>query len=218
MTRLILAACAAPILFACSEPEGPQRDPAPDRVWPQNAENAVAAGRTNPDSDNADQNASRTEQGGRAVERSSEPEPDADGAARTSPADGGAPDGRNGQAGDVPPPQNALPDDAGTVERAYLLGPWTAKGGDCARPAFDVSPTPGADRLTIETSLDGAPRTGEVRFGENAAFVFDQPDTVFSVEQRAPESLAVMPPEAGAANLGGYTIEGDGRVFIACPD
>lgn len=105
----------------------------------------------------------------------------------------------------------------GALTETYLLGPWTHRGGDCARPDFAITITPGGG-LTIETSLDGAPRTGFVRSGDDAAFVFDQPLREFPLEARRAEALAVLPPESGTMSLGGQTITGDGTVFIKCAD
>ena len=196
MARMLLAAAAIPALFACSQPESATPPPAREAPAERPASDPNLADRSQPPA--------RGEE-----PRSGDPapaEPDEE------PQNG---DGA-GSAPDVPPPNNALPDDAGTIERAYLIGPWTARGGDCARPDFDISDVPGAERPSIETSLDGAPRTGAVRTGADAAFVFDQPETVFPLEKRRAEGLAVLPPESGAVELGGRMIEGDGVVFIKC--
>ncbi|MGJ3232365.1 MAG: hypothetical protein ACFE0P_11255 [Oceanicaulis sp.] len=186
MIRILLAAAAAPALFACAEPD-PPADPTPteDRAQAQ------------------------------ADSRS-----DTRSTADASPRSGaGTRDEAEMEDGtDIPAPSNASPGDPRTIEAAYLIGPWTAKGGDCARPDFDISETPGAEPLTIETSLDGAPRTGEVRTGSDSTFVFDQPRTEFALEKRRAQALAVLPPAGGAIDLGGRTIGGDGVVFIKCAE
>lgn len=196
MSRILLAAAAIPALFACSQPDA-GTPPSPGNLAEQTA---------------ADRNSG---DGSQAPAR--EAEPDTPGSVQTGVDETGSGSGAD-SGSDIPPPNNALPDDARTIERAYLIGPWTARGGDCTRPDFDVSEVPGAERASIETSFDGAPRTGEVRTGASAAFVFDQPETVFPLEKRRAEGLAVMPPESGAVELGGRTIEGDGVVFIKCAE
>lgn len=116
-----------------------------------------------------------------------------------------------------PPARDRDPDRAGGVrlDAAYMVGPWAAQGGDCRRPDFDVTRT-GSSGLTVETSINGAPRTGYVALGDDPAFIFDQPRREFPLESRGPDGVAVMAPESGRARLGGRAIEGDGRVFIQC--
>ncbi|EAQ03760.1 gamma-D-glutamyl-L-diamino acid endopeptidase I [Pseudooceanicola batsensis HTCC2597] len=116
-----------------------------------------------------------------------------------------------------PPARDRDPDRDGGIrlDAAYLAGPWAAKGGDCSRPDFDITRT-GSSGLVIETSLDGAPRTGYVALGDDPAFIFDQPRREFPLESRGPDGVAVMAPDQGAVSLGGRTIRGDGRVFIQC--
>ena len=118
----------------------------------------------------------------------------------------------------APPASDRDPDRAGEValDTAYLKGPWTAKGGTCARPDFDVTGN-SAGGLTIETALQGAPRTGYVALGDRAAFIFDQPRRELAIAARGPDGLAVRPPDSGPVSLGGRTIKGDGRVFVKCP-
>ena len=115
----------------------------------------------------------------------------------------------------ITPPQNELPQGYNTVSADYALGAWTAKGGDCRRPDFDVTRIPGGG-LSVETRLDGAPRTGDVRTGNAPALVFDQPRRIFPLERRSPDGLAVLTPETGPVTLAGNRIEGDGVVFIRC--
>ncbi|WP_375174368.1 DUF5818 domain-containing protein [Pseudooceanicola sp.] len=117
----------------------------------------------------------------------------------------------------APPARDRDPDRAGGIrlDAAYLAGPWTAKGGNCARPDFDVTRT-GSSGLVIETSLNGAPRTGYVALGDDPAFIFDQPRREFPLESRGPDGVAVMAPDGEPINLGGRVIRGDGRVFIQC--
>lgn len=118
---------------------------------------------------------------------------------------------------EVAPPQDAPPPPGMTVTQDYVLGAWTHRGGDCARPDFDITENSAGGQV-VETSLDGAPRTGYVRLGDEAAFIFDQPLREMPLEIRTPEGLAVLPPESGAVTLGGQTIEGDGVVFIKCAE
>lgn len=117
----------------------------------------------------------------------------------------------------APPASDRDPDRAGGIrlDAGYLTGPWTAQGGDCARPDFDISRT-GASGLVVETSINGAPRTGYVTLGDEPAFVFDQPRREFPLESRGPDGVAVMTPDSGSVRLGGRNIRGDGRVFIQC--
>ena len=68
----------------------------------------------------------------------------------------------------------------------------------------------------VETSLNGAPRTGYVRLGDDPAFIFDMPHRQMALQTRGPDGLAVMPPQDGPVSLGGVRIEGDGRVFVRC--
>ena len=116
-----------------------------------------------------------------------------------------------------PPARDLDPDRAGgvTLDEAYLAGPWTAKGGDCRRPDFDISRN-SAGGLVVETSLNGSPRTGYVALGQQPAFVFDRPHRELQLESRGPDGLAVMPPAQGGLDLGGAWVAGDGRVFVAC--
>lgn len=103
------------------------------------------------------------------------------------------------------------------IDRDYVLGAWTHRGGDCARPDFDITSN-NAGGQVVETSLDGAPRTGYVRLGDEPAFVFDQPMREFPLEARRAESLAVLPADGDPVALGGQTIAGDGVVFIKCAE
>ena len=116
-----------------------------------------------------------------------------------------------------PPARDRDPDRAGGVAltRDYMIGAWTAKGSDCTRPDFDVTRTP-TGALTVETSLNGAPRTGFVALGDDPAFIFDQPRREFDLESRGPDGVAVMPPSGGAVRLGGRDISGDGVVYVSC--
>lgn len=109
----------------------------------------------------------------------------------------------------------APPEDGEQVTVNYMKGAWAAKGGDCDRPDFDISNVPGGG-LAVETSLDGAPRTGRVETGAAAAFVFDSPHREFELERRGVDGVAVLPPQQGAIELGGRRISGDGRVFVKC--
>lgn len=107
--------------------------------------------------------------------------------------------------------------DASPIDRDYVLGAWTHRGGDCARPDFDVTSNAAGGQV-VETSLDGAPRTGYVRLGDEPAFVFDQPPREFLLEARRAESLAVLPADGDPVSLGGQVIEGDGVVFVKCAE
>ncbi len=116
-----------------------------------------------------------------------------------------------------PPARDRDPDRAGgqPLTRGYLTGGWAAKGSDCARPDFDISST-STGALTVETSLNEAPRTGFVVRDDEPAFIFDQPRRELPLETRGVDGLAVMPPDSGAVRLGGENITGDGVVFIRC--
>ncbi|MBC7167728.1 LysM peptidoglycan-binding domain-containing protein [Phenylobacterium sp.] len=103
------------------------------------------------------------------------------------------------------------------LRREQVLGRWTPRGGDCRRPALHIQANRAGGQM-IETSLDGAPRTGYVRLGENPAFVFDQPRREFGLEPRRANGLAVSPPDRGPVRLGGQWISGDGVVFIRCAE
>lgn len=105
--------------------------------------------------------------------------------------------------------------DEARLDAGYMVGPWAARGGDCRRPDFDVTRT-GTSGLTVETSINGAPRTGYVALGDAPAFIFDQPRREFPLDRRGPDGVAVGVPDSGSARLGGRLIEGDGRVFIQC--
>ncbi len=105
-------------------------------------------------------------------------------------------------------PRAALP--AGFVTAA-----WAARGGNCARPEFDVTANSAGGQV-VETSLDGSPRTGYVRVGEDPAFIFDQPRRELALEQRSRSTMTVMPPESGPVDLGGVTVESGGTVFYRC--
>lgn len=118
-----------------------------------------------------------------------------------------------------PPAADRDPARAGGVRltRDYLLGSWTAEGGDCTRPDFQITGNAAGGQV-IETSLEGSPRTGYVRLGPDPAFVFDQPRRDLALESRGPDGVAVMPPEDGPVSLAGRRIAGDGVVFIKCAD
>ena len=103
------------------------------------------------------------------------------------------------------------------IDRNYVLGAWTHRGGDCARPDFDVTSN-NAGGHVVETSLDGAPRTGYIRLGDEPAIIFDQPMREFPLEARRAESLAVLPADGDPVSLGGQVIEGDGVVFVKCAE
>ena len=107
--------------------------------------------------------------------------------------------------------------DGPSIDRDYVLGAWTHRGGDCARPDFDVTSN-NAGGQVVETSLDGAPRTGYVRLGDEPAFIFDQPLRELPLQARRAESLAVLPANGDPVFLGGQVIEGDGVVFIKCAE
>jgi hypothetical protein len=107
--------------------------------------------------------------------------------------------------------------DASPLDSDYVLGAWTHRGGDCARPDFDVTSNTAGGQV-VETSLDGAPRTGYVRLGDEPAFIFDQPLREFPLEARRAQSLAVLPADGDPVSLGGQTIAGDGVVFIKCAE
>ena len=109
-----------------------------------------------------------------------------------------------------------LPDDTAALDRAAVRGAWTAKGGSCDRPDFDVTARQ-SGQLSVETSLNGSPRTGEVRLsGEDNAFVFDQPYRALQIENRGEGELAVIAPSAAQYRFGGHDITGDGVVFVRC--
>lgn len=107
--------------------------------------------------------------------------------------------------------------DASPIDRDYVLGAWTHRGGDCARPEFDVTSN-NAGGQVVETSLDGAPRTGYVRLGDAPAFIFDQPLREFPLQARRAEALAVLPAYGDPVSLGGQAIEGNGVVFVKCAE
>lgn len=117
-----------------------------------------------------------------------------------------------------PPAPPPAPEDEGAprLTRDYVLAPWAAKGGSCARPDFDITGNAAGGQV-VETSLEGAPRTGYVRLGAEPALVFDAPRRELPLERRAPDGLAVMPPPDGPVALGSVTIGGDGVVFVRCP-
>lgn len=117
----------------------------------------------------------------------------------------------------VESPQNAIVPEDALITGDHVEGAWTHRGGDCARPDFDITGIPGGG-WAIETSLDGAPRTGTVRLGDAPAFTFDQPERELPLEMRRAEALAVLPPEDGEVRLGGETIAGDGVVFVKCSE
>lgn len=107
--------------------------------------------------------------------------------------------------------------ESNAIDREYVLGAWTHRGGDCARPDFDVTSNTAGGQV-VETSLDGAPRTGYVRLGDAPAFIFDQPLREFPLEARRTESMAVLPADGDPVSLGGQAIEGDGVVFVKCAE
>ncbi|MDF1729369.1 MAG: LysM peptidoglycan-binding domain-containing protein [Sulfitobacter sp.] len=107
-----------------------------------------------------------------------------------------------------------LPDNTAALDREAVVGPWVRMAGNCARPDFDISGAQG--RLTVETRLNGAPRTGRVRINDDgASFVFDQPYRAYPLENRGEGKLAVMSNDRDAT-LGGVDISGNGAVFIRC--
>ncbi len=116
-----------------------------------------------------------------------------------------------------PPPRDRDPARAGGVALThdYVLGSWAAKGSTCNRPDFSIKANAAGGQV-VETSLNGASRTGYVRVGDDPAFIFDGPHREMSLETRGPDGLAVMPPRDGAVSLGGETIRGDGAVFVKC--
>lgn len=119
---------------------------------------------------------------------------------------------------EVEPPARDRDAERGGARRltaAHAAGAWTVQGGDCDRPDFAITWN-SAGGLVVETSLNGSPRTGYVRLGDDAAFVFDQPRRVMELESRGPDGLAVMPPSDGPVDLGGRPVAGSGRVFVKC--
>ncbi|WP_164516281.1 LysM peptidoglycan-binding domain-containing protein [Minwuia thermotolerans] len=106
--------------------------------------------------------------------------------------------------------------DAGLLDRAFVTGPWTAKGSDCSRPDFDVTRYPGGG-LAVETSVDGRARTGDVALYDDASFVFDQGGGRFEIESRGEGELAVIPTERDNSRFGGLDLGADGVVFVKCP-
>ena len=117
-----------------------------------------------------------------------------------------------------PPARDRDPARAGGVKvtNAYVQGPWVAKGGDCAKPDFDITMN-SRDMAIIETRIDGYPETGTVDVGPTPAFRFDAPIPDLPLEARGPDGLAVMPPASGTrVVLAGHAIAGDGAVFIKC--
>lgn len=108
-----------------------------------------------------------------------------------------------------------LPDDTADLNAEAVEGPWVRMAGNCARPDFDITGQQG--RLTIETRLDGAPRTGRVKLNDNgAAAVFDQPYRAFPMENRGEGKIAVISGDRDVT-LGGVDISGDdGAVFLRC--
>lgn len=108
-----------------------------------------------------------------------------------------------------------LPDDTSSLTAEGVKGPWVRMAGNCARPDFDITGQQG--RLTIETSLDGAPRTGRVKLNDNgSAAVFDQPYRAFPMENRGEGKMAVISGDRDVT-LGGVDISGnDGAVFLRC--
>ncbi|WP_420555795.1 LysM peptidoglycan-binding domain-containing protein [Roseovarius sp.] len=108
-----------------------------------------------------------------------------------------------------------LPDDTADLNAKAVEGPWVRMAGNCARPDFDITGQQG--RLTIETRLDGAPRTGRVKLNDNgAAAVFDQPYRAFPIENRGEGKIAVISGDRDVT-LGGVDISGDdGAVFLRC--
>lgn len=117
---------------------------------------------------------------------------------------------------EIAPPKDPATNTPVKLDRAELVGPWTAKGGDCRRPDFDVSRYPGGG-LAVETSLDGAARTGDVHLRGQPAFKFDQGGGRFDIESRGEGELAVIPTSRAHRNLGGMDLGGDGTVFVRCP-
>lgn len=118
-----------------------------------------------------------------------------------------------------PPARDRDPARAGgtRITSDYVRGSWTAKGGDCSRPDFDISANASGGNI-IETNVRGVPTTGYVDVGEASAFRFDQGIPDLEVEARGPDALAVLMPASGPTELGGRTINGDGVVFIKCAE
>lgn len=115
----------------------------------------------------------------------------------------------------VTPPQNELPPDYQTISQDYALGSWAAKGNDCSKPDFAITGN-NAGGQVVETSLNGAPRTGSVQLGADPGFEFDQPQRRMRIEKRSPDAMAVFPPASGPVDLGGNRLDGDGVVFVRC--
>lgn len=114
-----------------------------------------------------------------------------------------------------PPRRDDGRDRAGRLTVADLRGSWKYDDGVCARPDFDITRYAGGF-LTIETSLNGAARTGDVRTGRNAAFLFDQPYTAISISDRGEGRINVRAPEGRSMTLGGREISGAGALFVRC--
>lgn len=105
---------------------------------------------------------------------------------------------------------------AAKLDRADLIAAWTAKGTDCSPSDFEIEGN-SADGQVVQTDLNGDPRTGYVRLGDEPAFVFDEPKRELDLEPRGADALAVMPPESGPVDLSDVTIRGDGVEFVKCP-
>lgn len=115
----------------------------------------------------------------------------------------------------APPARDRDPARAGglPLDRAYVLGSWAEKGGDCTAPRFAVRGNPAGGQV-VKTRIGGRSRTGYVALGDDPAFVFDRQR--LPLETRGPDGLAVMPPAGGSATLDGVPVRGDGTVFIRC--
>lgn len=108
------------------------------------------------------------------------------------------------------------PGDVRGIEAEYLVRPWAVKGGDCDRPHFDISRN-SAGGTVVETRINGSPRTGYVQRGPDAYFIFDA--LRLPIEVRGVDGLAVRPAESGeTVRLAGHAVEGDGVVFVQCPE
>ncbi len=114
-----------------------------------------------------------------------------------------------------PPRRDDGRDRAGRLTAADLRGSWKYDDGVCARPNFDITRYAGG-YLAVETSLNGSARTGDVRTGRNAAFLFDQPYTEISISNRGEGRINVRAPEGRDVTLGGRDISGDGALFVRC--
>lgn len=109
------------------------------------------------------------------------------------------------------------PDRAAPVlDKADLVGTWARRGSDCARPDMEISEN-AAGGLVVETRLNGEPRTGYVRRGASASFIFDLPRRIFPLKQVAPDRLSVSAPmNALNQQIAGTDIPRDGAIYVRC--